>query len=137
MEGRHPPKKGFHATAAAPGPGRTASTRKAVDWSPHSGGRGIRRAGCIALRRCETPNMEGFTMPTSSRNKHSKLDHPEIVTFLRRCGTARLKATDKRHYSLQKVADRIAKRFRVRVHKSTVHRFLKDIGVNFAWGKTK
>ncbi|MGF6539453.1 winged helix-turn-helix domain-containing protein [Paraburkholderia atlantica] len=72
-----------------------------------------------------------------SRNRRSKLDRPDIVTFLRRCATSRLKGADKRHHSLQRVADRIAKRFGVKVHKSTVHRFLKDLGADLAWGKAK
>ncbi|MFM0375769.1 winged helix-turn-helix domain-containing protein [Paraburkholderia strydomiana] len=72
-----------------------------------------------------------------ARNKHSKLDRPDIVAFLRRCATSRLKGADVRRHSLQEVADGIAKRFGLKVHKSTVHRFLKRLGVNFAWGKAR
>jgi transposase len=73
-------------------------------------------------------------MPT--RIKHSKLDRPKIVTYLRRQAVARLKAVDKRPYSLQQLSKKIGERFGTKVHKSTIHRFLKDLGINFAWEKT-
>jgi transposase len=74
-------------------------------------------------------------MPT--RHKPSKLDRPEIVAFLRRRAVARLRATEKRADSLQQLAHSIDARFRVKVHKSTLHRFLKDLGINFAWERTQ
>lgn len=74
-------------------------------------------------------------MPT--RNKHSKLDRPKIVAFLRRCAAARLRAADKRAYSLQNLAQKIEKRFHIKANKSTIHRFLKILGINFAWEKVK
>ncbi|CAJ0895832.1 hypothetical protein R77564_03930 [Ralstonia sp. LMG 32965] len=73
----------------------------------------------------------------SSRNKHSKLDRPEIVAFLRRCAVARLRAADKRVYSLHNLASRIQERFHIKANKSTIHRFLKCLGINFAWESVK
>jgi len=72
-----------------------------------------------------------------TRNKHSMLNRPEIVDLARRVATARLKTADKRAYTLQILADKIEARVGIKVHKSTVHRFLKTLGINFAWEKTK
>ncbi|MCO5397966.1 hypothetical protein [Ralstonia soli] len=73
----------------------------------------------------------------STRNKHSKLDRPEVVAFLRRCTVARLSAADKGAYSLQNLANRIEEHFHIKANKSTIHRFLKVLGINFAWEKVK
>lgn len=73
----------------------------------------------------------------STRNKHSKLDRPEVVEFLRRCTVARLRAADKEAYSLQNLAHRIDERFHIKANKSTIHRFLKCLGINFAWETVK
>jgi transposase len=72
-----------------------------------------------------------------TRNKTSQLNRAPIVDHIRRFTTARLKAVDKRAYSLQKLADKIEARFQIKVHKSTVHRFLKVLGLQFAWGTAK
>lgn len=73
----------------------------------------------------------------STRNKHSKLDRPKVVAFLRRCAVARLRAADKGAYSLQNLVNRIDERFHIKANKSTLHRFLKALGINFAWEKVK
>jgi transposase len=72
-----------------------------------------------------------------TRNKTSKLNRAPIVEQIRRFTIARLKAVDKRAYSLQKLADKIAARFQIKVHKTTVHRFLKVLGLQFAWETAK
>ncbi|CAB3800465.1 hypothetical protein LMG28614_05182 [Paraburkholderia ultramafica] len=72
-----------------------------------------------------------------TRNKPSKLNRAPIVDQIRRYTTARLQAVDKRAYSLQNLADKIEDRFQIKVHKSTVHRFLKVLGLHFAWEKAK
>ncbi|NPT54835.1 hypothetical protein [Paraburkholderia elongata] len=72
-----------------------------------------------------------------TRNKHSRLNRAPIVDQIRRFTTARLKASDRRAYSLQKLADNIEARFQIKVHKSTVQRFLKTLGLHFAWEKAK
>jgi transposase len=65
------------------------------------------------------------------------LNQPAIIHLIRRFTVARLKATDKRAYSLQRLCDKIAARFQLKVHKSTLQRFLKELGLHFAWEKKK
>jgi transposase len=72
-----------------------------------------------------------------TRNKPSKLNHPGIIHLIRRFAVARLKAADKRAYSLQLLTDKIQARFQIKGHKSTLWRFLKTLGLDFAWKKTK
>jgi transposase len=72
-----------------------------------------------------------------TRNKPSRLNRPGIIQLIRRFTVARLKATDKLAYSLQHLCNRIEARFQIKVHKSTLHRFLKELGLRFAWEKKK
>ena len=72
-----------------------------------------------------------------TRNKSSKLNHPGIIHLIRRFAVARLKAADKRAYPLQLLTDKIQARFQIKIHKSTLWRFLKTLGLDFAWKKTK
>jgi transposase len=72
-----------------------------------------------------------------TRNKPSKLNRPEVIHLIRRFTVARLTKADERTYSLQKLADKIWARFQIKAHKSTVHRFIKELGLHFAWGKAK
>ena len=72
-----------------------------------------------------------------TRNKPSKLNRPGIIHLIRRFAVARLKAADKREYSLRHLNDKIAASFQIKAHKSTLQRFLKELGLHFAWEKTK
>lgn len=71
------------------------------------------------------------------RPRHSRLDHPDIVAFLRRTAVSRLKTRNETSSSLQCIADKIDLQWGVRVHKSTLSRFLKRLGLSFAWRTDK
>lgn len=63
----------------------------------------------------------------------SRLNRPDIIAFLRRTAVARLRGDNPKKYSLQRVADAIHRRWGIRVHKSTLSRFISFLGLGFAW----
>jgi transposase len=67
--------------------------------------------------------------------RQSKLNTPEIVDFLRSFTIARLRSNHKHIFTLKLLGQELEYRFAVRVHKSTVSRFLKRLGLEYSrWG---
>jgi hypothetical protein len=72
-----------------------------------------------------------------TRNKPSSLNRPCIVEYVRRRAATKLMSANPRDISLQTLTREVESRFCVRVHKSTLQRFLKKMGLHFAWSKTR
>lgn len=73
----------------------------------------------------------------ATRNKHSRLNVPCVVEFVRRFCAARLNSPDKSEFSLRHLANEIEDRFQIKAHKTTIYRFIGKLGLGFAWRKSK
>jgi transposase len=73
----------------------------------------------------------------ATRNKHSKLNRLHVVEYIRRRAAARLMSANKRDISLQQLVNEIEDRFGIKAHKSTLQRFLKKLGLGFAWSTAR
>ncbi|WP_028232800.1 hypothetical protein [Paraburkholderia mimosarum] len=71
------------------------------------------------------------------RKRYSRLNQPAVVAWLRRCAMSRITGAGTQSYTLDFLVEELRKRFLIDAHRTTVFRFLRRIGLDFAWARGK
>ena len=69
------------------------------------------------------------------RKRYSRLNQPAIVAWLRRCAMSRITGAGRRSYTLDFLVEELHTRFGIDAHRTTVWRFVRRIGLDFAWAR--